>query len=95
MTWPKRLELGGWGPKFEGVGDKLTLVMGCRRPNPSRTDPDLWRGEVRVRVDRWFVRQLCQAIADMQAADRVRINEEFARLSTEVAPLTKPTKEPT
>lgn len=88
MTWPQRIVLDGWQPKVEGVGERLELVVGARRPKPEGGG-ELWRGEVRIRVDRWFVRQLCQAIADMQVADRNRIDEELARLASEVAPLTK------
>ena len=91
MTWPKSLTLRGWAPKFEGCGDDLTLLVEAYRPGP-RDGTQVWRGVVRVSVDRWYVRQLAQAIADMQTADRERIQQELDRLDHEVAPLTKPTQ---
>lgn len=93
MTFPKRLDLRGWDPRLDGVGERLQLRFGASRAGRHPGDCDSFRGDVVVTVDRWFVRRLVQAIADMQAADRVRINEEIARLTTEIAPLTssKPT----
>jgi hypothetical protein len=89
MTWPKQLDLVAWAPKFEGVGERLTLVVSAGRKHAGGVYA--WRGDVRLSVDRWFVRQIAQAIADMQTADRMRIREELARLDDEVEPLTRPT----
>lgn len=43
--------------------------------------------KLRLKADRYWVRQLAEEIAKMQQRDRERLASEVARITSEVAPL--------
>lgn len=95
MTWPATLKLRGWAPKLEGSGSELVLRLEATKPKRRNKYAWSWRGVVLIEVDRYFVRQLAEAVAEMQVRDRERLARETRRLTTEVEPITgkQPTEE--
>lgn len=86
MTFPKKLHLVAWAPVLEREGDQLELELEAFKET-KRGQAASWRGKVRLQVDRVFVRQIAQAIEQMQKRDRERLAREHQRLADEVAPV--------
>ena len=91
MTFPKKLALVAWGPVLEGAGDELALELEAFKETKNGAAAS-WRGKVRLKIDRGFVRQFSLAVEQMHKRDRERLARELDRLAYEVAPIqiTKP-----
>lgn len=92
MTFPKKLRLVAWAPKLEGEGNHLELIFESYK-NPKKKSQKSWRGVLCLEVDRGFVHQVAQAVADMQRRDLERLARELNRIRFEVEPITG--KQPT
>lgn len=91
MTLPKKLQLVAWAPILEGEGNGLELELEAFKETKRGTAAS-WRGRIRLKVDRNFVRQFSLAVEQMHKRDRERLARETERLAYEVAPVqfTKP-----
>lgn len=94
MSFPKKIQLVAWAPTLEGEGGDLALELDAFKEG--KKGRASWRGRLRLKLDRNFVRQIAQAIEQMQKRDRERLTRERERLAYEVAPvqINQP-KEPT
>lgn len=89
MTFPKKPTLVAWSPTIQGEGSELHVEFEAFRE--SRRGGDwLWRGKIRLKIDRHVIREISLAIDEMQKRDRERLAREYQRLLFEVAPVQRP-----
>lgn len=87
MAFPKNLTLTAWAPEIEGCGAELEIkwqaIQTTKQGRQHRT-------HLKLKVDRFMVRQLMEQVARMQDRDRERLTRETNRLGTELAPVVGP-----
>jgi hypothetical protein len=88
MTLPKgELKVDGWAPEIHGEGSELEIT--CTITRKTKTGK-FQRSTLRLKVERYFVRQMAEQLALMQVRDRRRLEREQERLRHEIKPLTHP-----
>ena len=87
MTMPRAIKLRAWSPAITGEGGELVVKLEAYRERNGKRGDWSWRGNVELKVDRYFVLQLMRQVDEMQKRDRDRLAREHSRLDHEVEPV--------
>lgn len=87
MALPKNLNLTAWAPEIEGCGAELEIKWQVFQTTKQGKQH---RSLLKLKVDRFMVRQLMEQVARMQDRDRERLATEAGRIHSEIQPLTRP-----